>query len=455
MLVRLEDITIPEKRKRGVDEAKVKALAASIKEQGQLQPIGLTNGLELIWGLHRLEALKLLNKPQAIVIIMPESLTAIDRELIEIDENVIRAELSELELGLQLARRKELYELKYPQTKQGGDRRSKRQVDGLKAPPSFADDTAESTGLSPRSVQRKVKLAKLLEPFKEVIQNLPLADNQRELEALSRLKPDELEAVLAKLSSGDCAAVGEALSSYKQDKREIALERAQAAPEAAEEAYRAPTAQPGKWYTLGRHYLYCGDTSDPAFWQDLVGISFGFADPPYNAGVDEWDQGSFIWAHDWLSDIAPVIAVTPGNNAVFDFARCTTMPYRWLMSVSITNGMAVSPVGYHNFDPVCLFANEPKALYRRAKDEIRVTIKLSETDDTQHKGRKNLEAMISLVQLYTDEGEAVVDPFAGSGQTLIACEATNRICYTGEINPEYCTQIMQRYYELTGIKAEH
>lgn len=41
----------------------------------------------------------------------------------------------------------------------------------------------------------------------------------------------------------------------------------------------------------------------------------------------------------------------------------------------------------------------------------------------------------------------VLDPFGGSGSTLIACEQTNRICYMMELDPKYCDVIVNRYIE--------
>ena len=48
----------------------------------------------------------------------------------------------------------------------------------------------------------------------------------------------------------------------------------------------------------------------------------------------------------------------------------------------------------------------------------------------------------------------VLDPFLGSGSTLIACEKTNRKCYGMEIDPHYCDVIVKRWEEYTGKKAE-
>ena len=44
----------------------------------------------------------------------------------------------------------------------------------------------------------------------------------------------------------------------------------------------------------------------------------------------------------------------------------------------------------------------------------------------------------------------VLDPFGGSGSTLIACEQTERICHTIELDPKYCDVIVKRYIEQVG-----
>ena len=44
----------------------------------------------------------------------------------------------------------------------------------------------------------------------------------------------------------------------------------------------------------------------------------------------------------------------------------------------------------------------------------------------------------------------ILNPFLGSGSTMIACEKTNRICYGMEIDPRYCDVIVQRWVNFTG-----
>ena len=85
-----------------------------------------------------------------------DSLSDDEAELIQIDENLIRANLSDAERILHVARRKELYEKLHPETKHGGDRRSagarsSSQNENLKA---FVADIAVKTGKGRSTVAR-------------------------------------------------------------------------------------------------------------------------------------------------------------------------------------------------------------------------------------------------------------------------------------------------------------
>lgn len=57
-----------------------------------------------------------------------------------------------------------------------------------------------------------------------------------------------------------------------------------------------------------------------------------------------------------------------------------------------------------------------------------------------------------FIKAYTDEGDAVYDPFMGSGSTLLAAHNQNRIAYGTEISPAYCDIICKRFQQATGIE---
>lgn len=207
----------------------------------------------------------------------------------------------------------------------------------------------------------------------------------------------------------------------------------------------------GEWWRLGEHVLFCGDSTSEEFKDGLPDAALAFADPPYNAGVADWDYG-FLWDHDYLIDVAEIVTVTPGIVSVFDFARVTRMPYKWSLAGFISNGMTRGAVGYGNWVYAAVFSRE--SIYRQAQDAIRFSIKTSETSETDHKGRKPQELMAYIVDTFTERGDTVIDPFLGSGSTLIACESLSRKCVGAELDPDYCSRIVARWQKKTGERAE-
>lgn len=212
------------------------------------------------------------------------------------------------------------------------------------------------------------------------------------------------------------------------------------------------TVQPGEWWQLGEHLLYCGDTSKPEFAAKVPDASFIFADPPYNAGVAEWDS-HFVWSHDWLLDKAPIAAVTPGIVSIPDFYRHTAMRYGWSIACWVDNGMTRGELGFGNWIYVGLFARPGISLYRQAQDFVRVSIQ-GDNDATDHKGRKPSELLSYLLTTFTQSGDIVIDPFLGSGTTLLVAEKLGRRCVGGDIEPTFCDSIIRRWETMTGQHAK-
>jgi DNA modification methylase len=71
----------------------------------------------------------------------------------------------------------------------------------------------------------------------------------------------------------------------------------------------------------------------------------------------------------------------------------------------------------------------------------------------EHPTQKPIELIEPLVQDGCQESGIVLDPFCGSGTTLIAAERTGRICYGMEIEPMNCQLIINRWEAYTGQKA--
>ena len=164
MLIQISEIRVNPERREARTEA-VREMADSISEIGLLNPITVDCEHILIAGLHRLEAAKLLGWTEIECTV--SGLEGLQAELAEIDENFVRADLSPIDYGDLLLRRKEIYERLHPETKNGGDRRSEDfrtknfRSDSEK---SFSEDAAEKLGIAPRTVEMKIQVAKNLTP---------------------------------------------------------------------------------------------------------------------------------------------------------------------------------------------------------------------------------------------------------------------------------------------------
>ena len=192
-------------RKRKLNDEKVKSLADSFALLGQLQPITITKSNLLLSGMHRLEAAKMLGWEtiKAEVFIGDE----FEAELVEIDENLMRNELTVLEQGEHLLRRKELIGMKPWRPNKGAT------VAHLKT----MDEIAEAIGAPKRTIQAKTQIARdILPEVKEEIRNTDIADSTTQLLKLARQEPEK-QIEIAKAIAGGAENVDNAI-------REIAKE---------------------------------------------------------------------------------------------------------------------------------------------------------------------------------------------------------------------------------------
>lgn len=222
MQVPIGKIQIKEGR-RSLDACHVKELADSIRELGLLNPLTIDRDYVLIAGLHRLEAVKALGWEDVECTV--SSLEGLAAELAEIDENIVRSDISTLEYGEILLRRKEIYETLHPETKEGiaqaismnrtlGNNVSDKMSVTSK---SFVQDTAEKLGVVPRTIERQIQTAKNLMPeTKEIIKK---SDQKISKEAASfccsRLGPEQQKEAAALLAAKEIRTVDEYTAKVK------------------------------------------------------------------------------------------------------------------------------------------------------------------------------------------------------------------------------------------------
>ena len=158
MKIKISDIKINPGR-RNAEQKAIEELSKSIAAVGLMNPITVTHDNTLIAGLHRLKAAKLLGWTE--IECNSVGMSSLQAELAEIDENIVRTNLSRQELGEQFLRRKEIYETLHPETRQGmrnGQTAKNANLTSLETK-SFAQDTAEKTGMSKRTVSRLLQIA--------------------------------------------------------------------------------------------------------------------------------------------------------------------------------------------------------------------------------------------------------------------------------------------------------
>ncbi|MBY6243514.1 ParB N-terminal domain-containing protein [Methylosinus sp. Sm6] len=211
-------------RLRPVDPDWAAAIAGSIAAKGLDQPITIRrkgNGYQLVIGGHRLHAFGILGLEELIEGVHFKLVEQSDdqAELSEIDENLMRRELSAVDRAIFLARRKSVWDRVYPETTAGGDRKSQKAKEKIKrttcpfVPETFSKDAAAKTGLSDRTIRRSIALANVVpREVVELIRPTKLADNAAQLRQLGRETPEN-QLLIARAI---CAGGGKSISHARQ-----------------------------------------------------------------------------------------------------------------------------------------------------------------------------------------------------------------------------------------------
>ena len=253
----------------------------------------------------------------------------------------------------------------------------------------------------------------------------------------------------------------------------------------------------GDLWILGKHRLFCGDSTDPAAVDRLLdGVipQLMVTDPPYGVEYDpDWRENHGLSgsggargkvANDDEADWREAYALFPGpvayvwHAAVFcdtvaDGLRSCDLKPRALICWA-KKQLVISRGHYHHQHESCLFAVRPEVeddcihyfnpcwyavregqTASWAGDRKQSTLWHIDTglNDTGHSTQKPVEAMRRPIRNSSIPGDRIYDPFSGSGTTFIACEQIGRICYGLEVEPMYCDVIIRRWQRVTGLQA--
>jgi len=226
-LVRLPLAAIhPNPNARPINQAKVDALADSMKEIGLKTAITLRRvheeahaKYEVVAGGHRYLAARKLGwiSIQAIVTDDDE----LHRELWTIDENLVRAELGAADEAKALARRKQIYEALHPETKAqvaGGKGRHRSAAEKNSAAESFAKNTAKRTGKTERHVRQVARRGLEIAPDVLDAVNGTSMDKPGELDVIAKLSHADQRLAVEMVNAGEAANLREAVDKVGEPK---------------------------------------------------------------------------------------------------------------------------------------------------------------------------------------------------------------------------------------------
>jgi DNA modification methylase len=267
------------------------------------------------------------------------------------------------------------------------------------------------------------------------------------------------------------------------------------------------TVKPGDLYRLGKHFLLCADSTDLAQVQRLMGgkkAGMVYLDPPYNISLDysngistkgkyggmETDRKTVAAYREFLKTvIGNALAVSEADAHCFSWCDESYIGmvqgiYEELglanrrVCLWIKNNLNMTPnVAFNKLYEPCVYATRGKP-YLSEKVQNLTEILNKEVDT----GNRAIDDILDIISIWlvkrlpgqsyihptekpvtlhekplrrcTKPGDIVLDLFAGSASTLIACEQMGRVCYTCERDSLFCQVSIDRFKELTGIEPE-
>ena len=256
-------------------------------------------------------------------------------------------------------------------------------------------------------------------------------------------------------------------------------------PDEVPEVPADPVTVLGDTWLLGKHRLRCGDsTSADDVAALLAGVSphLMVTDPPYGVVYDpnwrnEADRanGKKIGAratgkvlNDDKADWREAWALFPGDVAYVWHAGL----YAGTVADSLTacdfklrsqiiwakSNFAIGRGDYHWMHEPCWYAVREKGTGHYSGDRKQTTlwqIAKPAKSETGHGTQKPVECMKRPIENNSSPGQAVYEPFSGSGTTIIAGEMTGRSVYAMELSPEYVDVAVERWQDFTGQEAKH
>lgn len=258
------------------------------------------------------------------------------------------------------------------------------------------------------------------------------------------------------------------------EEREIEEDEAPAVDEENE-----PITKLGDIWKLGKHRLMCGDSTDRATVEKLMDgakADLLVTDPPYNVNYEGKTKNGMTIENDSMSGTEFKTFLTSAFARAYESLKDGGAFYVWYASrehinfesalndvdlqvrqqlIWVKNSLVLSRQDYHWRHEPCLYGWKGGAPHNWYSDRSQTTVLEFNrpSRNAEHPTMKPLDLIGYQIKNSSKKSDIVLDLFGGSGSTLIACEQTNRKCYTMELDPRYADVIIKRWENLTGKKA--
>ena len=239
-----------------------------------------------------------------------------------------------------------------------------------------------------------------------------------------------------------------------------------------EELKNPPISRKGDIWLLGRHRVICGDSTLPETYTKLMEgrrANLVLTDPPYNVNVEETagkiqndnmpdeDFYKFLFAafvnmeQNMENDASIYVFHADSKGLIFRQAFHDAGFYLSGCCIWKKNALVLGRSPYQWQHEPCLFGWKVGGKHQWYSDRKQTTIWEYDRPKSSkdHPTMKPVALMAYPIQNSCMSNCIVLDPFLGSGSTLIACEETGRICYGVELDEKFCDVIVKRYVEKT------
>lgn len=424
MKISIQDIKVGN-RKRVANKQKVQDIAQSIKTLGLLNPITVTPKLELVAGLHRLEACRMLGLKKIDAVV--KDFNRLKHELAEIDENLIRHELSIMEQGEMLLQRDQILEAMHLRAKNGRPKKGENN-----SPFLTTAKMAREVGISERVAQQRKQIARSISPdVKDKLRGTVYANNAHGLMQLAR-QPLPLQRL----------AVKKILSHEASRAIKIDVNEPNVIKMAIQMAHRDFNIK--KWQNKLKTFdlpdsitLNNGDFRKICQEMESETVDLCLTDPLWNKeGVNDF------------KDLGKAVMRVLKPSAFF-ICYIGIMYHPQIVNNLLESGLQYWWMG------ICRFSKGRNTLYYRnvwsykrhflimRKPPINKKSKFfmdvldsHQKEKDYHKYQQAIDDFKYLISRFSSVGDTVLDPCMGGGTTVMACLSEKRRCIGIDIDPK-------------------